>query len=121
MIASVYNHLKEKYAKKSEKFLQNKFEKAKVKVNLAILGGGDIIFPIITAGIFYKYFGLIPALIITLTATLAILYLFIFARKGKFYPAMPYLSGGMYIGMIIDWILMSLHLIWFKKSIRKLH
>jgi len=104
-------NIKDKYREKSEKFLQNKLEKAKIKVNLAILGGGDIIFPIITAGIFYKYFGIIPALIITLTATLAILYLFVFAKKGKFYPAMPYLSAGMYIGMIIDWILIATHVI----------
>jgi presenilin-like A22 family membrane protease len=103
--------LKDKYKNKSEKLLQNKFKEAKIKVNLAILGGGDIIFPIITAGIFYKYIGLIPALIITLSATISLLYLFVFAKKGKFYPAMPFLSSGMYIGMIIVWILMSLHII----------
>jgi presenilin-like A22 family membrane protease len=101
--------IKDKYSEKSEKFLQKKFGEAKVKVNLAILGGGDIIFPIITAGIFYKYFGIIPALIISLFATIAILYLFVFAKKGKFYPAMPFLSAGMYLGMVLDWILISLH------------
>jgi len=104
-------NIREKYTKKSEKFLQGKFEKAKVKVNLAILGGGDVIFPIITAGIFYKYFGIVPALVITLFATLALVYLFVFAKKGKFYPAMPFLSAGMYVGMLIDWILLSLHVI----------
>jgi len=104
-------NIKEKYSKKSEKFLQDKFKKAKIKVNLAILGGGDIIFPIITAGIFYKYYGIISALIITLSATLALLYLFVFAKKGKFYPAMPFLTSGMYIGMIISWILINLHII----------
>ncbi len=97
--------IKDQYKDKSEEFLQEKFKKAKVKVNLAILGGGDIIFPIITAGIFFKYMGLIPALIITLCATISLLYLFVFAKKGKFYPAMPFLSSGMYIGMIIVWIL----------------
>ncbi len=103
--------LKEKYKGKSEKFLQEKFKQAKVKVNLAILGGGDIIFPIITAGIFYKYIGLIPALIITLFATVSLLYLFVFAKKGRFYPAMPFLSSGMYIGMIIVWVLSVLKLV----------
>ena len=103
--------LKEKYTKKSESFLEKKFKQAKIKVNLAILGGGDVIFPIITAGIFLKYFGIIPALIITLTATLALLYLFVFAKKGKFYPAMPYLTIGMYIGMMLSWILVSLNVI----------
>jgi presenilin-like A22 family membrane protease len=104
-------NIKEKYSEKSENFLQKKLGEAKIKVNLAILGGGDIIFPIITAGIFYKYFGIIPALIITISATIAILYLFVFAKKGKFYPAMPFLTIGMYIGMLLAWVLMILHLI----------
>jgi presenilin-like A22 family membrane protease len=104
--------IKEKYANKSEKTIQKQFEKAKIKVHLAILGGGDIIFPIITAGVFYKvYHSLAASLIITLFATIALLYLFVFAKKGKFYPAMPFLTIGMYIGMIITWILMNLHII----------
>jgi len=95
--------LKQKY--KSKKTLEKKFKKAKIKINLAILGGGDVIFPIITAGIFYKEMGIIPALIITISATLGLLYLFIIARKGKFYPAMPFLTIAMYLGIIVNWII----------------
>ncbi len=95
--------LKQKY--KNEKELEKQFKKSKIKVNLAILGGGDIIFPIITAGVFYKTAGLIPALIITISSVLALLFLFILARKGKFYPAMPFLTIGMYLGMIVSWII----------------
>lgn len=96
--------LKQKYT--NEKQLEKQFMKAKLKVNLAILGGGDIIFPIITAGVFLKVYGsIIPALIITLSATLALLFLFVLAKKGKFYPAMPFLTIGMYLGMIISWII----------------
>lgn len=94
--------LKEKY--KNKKQLEKHLRKAKIKVSLAILGGGDIIFPIITAGIFYKYLGIIPALIITASATLGLLFLFILARKGKFYPAMPFLTIAMYLGMMISWL-----------------
>jgi len=97
--------LKQKYKNKSQKVLEKQFKKAKIKVNLAILGGGDIIFPIITAGIFYKLSGIIPALIILAAATLALLFLFILARKGKFYPAMPFLTIGMYLGMIVSWLI----------------
>jgi len=97
--------LREKYKNKSEKTRDDAFKKAKIKVNLAILGGGDIIFPIITAGIFYKYAGLIPALIIMASATLGLLFLFILARKGKFYPAMPFLTIAMYLGMMVSWII----------------
>jgi len=104
--------LKEKYINKSDKFLEDKFKKAKVKVSLAILGGGDIVFPIITAGIFYKITGsLVSSLIISLFATIALLALFILARKGKFYPAMPFLTIGLYLGMISNWLLMSFKII----------
>ena len=37
----------------------------KIKVNVAILGGGDVIFPIILAGVVLNQLGIIPALIIT--------------------------------------------------------
>jgi len=103
--------IKQKYAKKSEEVLEKQFKKAKIKVNLAILGGGDIIFPIITAGIFFKLTGLISAAIISTSATLALLLLFTLARKGRFYPAMPFLSIGMYLGMIVNWFLISIGII----------
>jgi len=95
--------IKQKY--KTKKALEKHFKKAKIKVNLAILGGGDIIFPIITAGIFYKIYASIwPALIISLSATLGLLTLFILARKGKFYPAMPFITIAMYLGMLVNWV-----------------
>ena len=95
--------LKQKYTNQKE--LEKQFKKAKIKISLAILGGGDIVFPIITAGIFYKYYSLPAALIITASATIALLYLFIMARKGKFYPAMPFLTIGMYLGMMVSWLM----------------
>jgi presenilin-like A22 family membrane protease len=104
--------IRDKYKKYSEKRLNKELTKAKIKINLAILGGGDVIFPIIAAGIFYKiYSSLASALIISLCATIALLWLFIFAKKKKFYPAMPFLTIGIYIGMMIAWVLMNFHLI----------
>ncbi|MFA5993164.1 MAG: presenilin family intramembrane aspartyl protease [Candidatus Pacearchaeota archaeon] len=76
-----------------------------IKVNIAILGGGDVVFPIITAGVIFRSLGLIPALIVTLFATLALLALFIFARKGKFYPAMPFLTAGLLIGIGVAYLI----------------
>ena len=71
--------IKDKYLEKGEKVLNNQFKKAKIKINLAILGGGDVIFPIIAAGVFYKtYHSIIPSLIISLFAALALLMLFLF-------------------------------------------
>lgn len=95
--------LKQKYKKKQipEKVIKKK----KIKVSLAILGGGDVIFPIIAAGIFLKTFGLVSALLVTASATIALIALFITARKGKFYPAMPFLTTGIFIGMLLSWLI----------------
>jgi presenilin-like A22 family membrane protease len=91
---------------KREKYLEQQFKKSKIKISLAILGGGDIIFPIITAGVFLRvYASVFPALIIIASATIGLLGLFIMARKGKFYPAMPFLAISMYLGMIVSWLL----------------
>ena len=99
--------LKQRYKNKSEKEMERAFRKEKIKVNLAILGGGDVIFPIIAAGIFYKVFNsVVPALIIASFSTIALLILFVLARKGKFYPAMPFLTIGIYLGMIVSWFLL---------------
>ncbi|MDP2924917.1 MAG: presenilin family intramembrane aspartyl protease [Nanoarchaeota archaeon] len=104
--------IRDKFKKKGDKVLEKEFKKARIKVHLAILGGGDVVFPIIAAGVFYKTYGsIIPPLIIALFSTFALLYLFIFAKKGKFYPAMPYITIGIYLAMILSWILMSFNLI----------
>jgi presenilin-like A22 family membrane protease len=96
--------LRQKYKKKG--IPEKELKKKKIKVNLAILGGGDVIFPIIAAGVFFKVFGLISALFITAGATIALFALFTTARKGKFYPAMPFISAGIFIGMILSWLIL---------------
>ncbi len=99
-----FKSLKQKYKKKEipKKILKKK----KIKVSLAILGGGDVIFPIIASGLFLNAFGLISSLLITACATIALAALFISARKGKFYPAMPFITAGIFIGMLISWALL---------------
>ena len=96
--------IKEKYKNDDEK-LEKNFKKAKIKINLAILGGGDIIFPIIAAGVFYERFGLNSGILIAVMSTIALIGLFSFAKKGKYYPAMPFITAGLYIGMALSWIL----------------
>jgi hypothetical protein len=44
----------------------------KIKVNVAILGGGDVIFPIILAGVVFNQLGFIQALLINIGATLTL-------------------------------------------------
>jgi len=96
-------YLKQKY--KNKKTAENILKRQKIKVSLAILGGGDVIFPIIATGIFMKAFGLLPALFVTFGATIALLILFMAARKGKFYPAMPFLTAGIFVGMFLGWLI----------------
>lgn len=88
-----------------EKRIKGKGRGKKIKVNLAILGGGDVVFPLITSGVMLKTFGMpfgiFSALLVSVFATLALMLLFIFSKKGKFYPAMPFITAGCIVGMII--------------------
>ena len=90
--------------KKLEKSKSKK--KKAIKVNVAILGGGDIIFPIITAGVMLKTLGLLSAIFVIFGATLGLGYLFFLAKKRKFYPAMPFITAGIFIAMILSYIIL---------------
>jgi presenilin-like A22 family membrane protease len=98
------------YLSKKERMKLRKAKKAgikdkKVKANVAILGGGDVIFPIITAGVMLTTFGFLSALFVILGAALGLSYLFFFADTKKFYPAMPYITGGMFLGILASWLI----------------
>jgi len=82
-------------------------KKNNIKVNLAILGGGDVIFPIIAAGVMLKTFNLTAALCTMAGASFALLTLFIFSKKKKFYPAMPFITAGIFLGMLVGYSLFS--------------
>ncbi len=77
----------------------------KIKISMAILGGGDVVFPIITSGVVLLAWGLLPALMVTLGATIALGLLLYMSEKGKFYPAMPFVSAGIFAGMLVGWLL----------------
>lgn len=100
-------YLPKKTKLKLQKMKKSELRKKKIKVNLAILGGGDVIFPIIAAGVIMVRYGLIPALFVTLGATLGLSYLFFFSEKKKFYPAMPFITAGIFLGMIASWALIN--------------
>lgn len=91
---------KDSLKKLNSKKLKNK----KVKVSVAILGGGDVVFPILLSGVVLHSLGLFPAIIISLCATLALAGLFWFSEKGKFYPAMPFISAGCFVGLAIAYL-----------------
>ena len=83
--------------------------KGKDDGRVAVLGGGDIGFPLLFAGVAMKSIflynslaiGFLKSLIIPFFATIALSYLLINGKKDKFYPAMPYLSFGCFAGYAV--------------------
>ncbi|MEX0920919.1 MAG: presenilin family intramembrane aspartyl protease [Candidatus Pacearchaeota archaeon] len=104
--------------KKWKKTLSKKqMAKKKFKVNVAILGGGDVVFPILASGVVLntttlslpfgmKEFigGFFPAVFVIIGATLGLVYLFFFSEKKKFYPAMPFITAGILLGLFISYL-----------------
>ena len=68
------------------------------EVKTAILGGGDIGFPLLFAGVVMKTVGFTKVLIIPVVVSISLFILLYFAEKNKFYPAMPFLSAGCFLG-----------------------
>lgn len=71
---------------------------SKIKpVRVAILGGGDIGFPLMFTGTLFVKYGW-SVLIVTLFTSLSLAFLFLSAKKNKFYPAMPFITLGCFLG-----------------------
>jgi presenilin-like A22 family membrane protease len=84
---------------------RKKQKEVKVSVPIAILGGGDVVFPIILAGVVFQSLGLFSALLISVFATVALGLLFYASEKGKFYPAMPFISAGCFVGLGLAYLI----------------
>ncbi len=95
-----------KVRKQLKKMKKSKLKKKKIRVSIAILGGGDVIFPIITAGVMLKTLGFVSAIFTIAGATLGLTLLFLFSEKKKFYPAMPFISAGIFVGMILSYLIL---------------
>jgi len=91
------------YVNKSD-LAKSKTKNKKIKASIAILGGGDIVFPIIFAGTVFNSLGLASALFITAGAAISLCILFLFSQKGKFYPAMPFITSGCLIGYLLSFL-----------------
>ena len=91
---------------------ENKGEK------IALLGGGDIAFPLIFSGVVMqalvlnygvsKIFAFLEVQIITVFAAGALLLLFIYGKKDRFYPAMPFIGAGCLLGYSLVMLLQFL-------------
>ena len=70
------------------------------KGKTAILGGGDIAFPLLFSAVFMQTHGL-GALVTVATATLGLGYLLYISKKNTFYPAMPFITAGCFVGYLL--------------------
>ena len=89
-----------------KKMKKSELKKKKISVNVAILGGGDVVFPIIAAGVMLKTLGLFSAIFVIIGAALGLSYLLFFSEKKKFYPAMPYISAGIFAGIALSYLIL---------------
>jgi len=93
--------------------IKNIFEKKKTKVSkaalknirTAVLGGGDIGFPLIFTGVILAKMGLWQSLIIPIFSGAALLFLLLKGKEKKFYPAMPFISVGCFLGLLVVWLI----------------
>jgi len=81
--------------------LRAKTKKSSAKIKTAILGGGDLGFPLIFTGVVFKSVGLYYSMIIPIFAAIALLLLLLFSKKDHFYPAMPFLTIGCFVGYFV--------------------
>lgn len=82
------------------------------EMRIAVLGGGDIAFPLLFAGAAVKWLlptyplhiALLLSLIISVCATIALGALLFLAKPKKFYPAMPFIAAGCFVGLGLLWL-----------------
>ena len=84
---------------------QTQHTQKKTTQRIAVLGGGDIGFPLLFAGVILKTYGVIPSLIIPIFSTAGLALLFMYGKKDRFYPAMPFLSVACLIGFAFVWLI----------------
>ncbi|PLW79908.1 hypothetical protein C0585_05370 [Candidatus Woesearchaeota archaeon] len=99
---------------KTNKYTHMKKSSSKTRTTSAVLGGGDIAFPLVFAGVFLTYLfsegysktvSYILTTPIVLTTTISLALLLMYGKKDKFYPAMPFISAGCFLGLGISYIL----------------
>ncbi|MDD5417881.1 MAG: presenilin family intramembrane aspartyl protease [Candidatus Nanoarchaeia archaeon] len=77
------------------------------KKEVSILGGGDVGFTLFFATVVSRASGINHGLMIIAGAVIGLLVIFIFGKKKKFYPAMPFISAGMFLMYFISSVLFA--------------
>ena len=68
----------------------------------AVLGGGDIGFTLLFSGVVLNSLGYLDALIVSFVTSISLFLLLTLSKKNKFYPAMPFLTLGCFIGLLFS-------------------
>ncbi|NQU79114.1 hypothetical protein HQ545_05075 [Candidatus Woesearchaeota archaeon] len=84
--------------KKSHVSKSKKMHVKKEEIKSAILGGGDIGFPLLFAGVLMKAHGFWKVLIIPVVVSISLFILLTLAKKNRFYPAMPFVTIACFAG-----------------------
>ncbi len=83
---------------------------SKGKSHVAVVGGGDIAFPLLFAGTVMEFFissglgnfdALLRSVLIAAFATIALAGLMFYGKKGRYYPAMPFITAGVVVGYLV--------------------
>ena len=88
----------------SKKVSVSKQNKSNIQSNrkIAIIGGGDVAFALLFAGAILKSTSNIGiAFIVSIFATLGLLGLLLYSKKDRYYPAMPFITAGCFIGWLV--------------------
>ena len=95
-----------KILKPIEKKNSKRQKTRKTKIKAAVIGGGDIGFTLLFASTIMKEIGFLQAAITALSATIALALLLFLGKKDRFYPAMPFLTIGCFLGYLVSIIVL---------------
>lgn len=112
VIISIYDIFAVNYSKhmirlaKSQLAL-NIFSGFKIESNgsIAALGGGDVVFPALLAGVMLRDYSLLSALIVCYGSLIGLIVLILTGKENKVYPAMPFITAGCILGLVINFLL----------------
>ncbi len=86
-------------------------KKTEREVKTAVLGGGDVAFPLLFSGVVFnnliklqglmKNTAFIKVMIIPLIVSVFLFVLFYKAKKDRYYPAMPFVTIGCFVGYVV--------------------
>ena len=109
IIISIYDFIAVRLSKHMIVLAKTQFElnifsglKVSVGDTSAVLGGGDIAFPLILAGVVLRDYSLLPAILVIYGALIGLVTLILIGKENKFYPAMPFITSGCFLGLIIS-------------------